>query len=55
MINEADKEVILRCARKYNVSSVVLFGSALSEGDRANDFDIAAKGIQPELFFGDEK
>ena len=51
MINEADKEVILKCARKYNVSSIVLFGSALSEGDKANDYDIAVKGIRPELFF----
>ncbi|OHB75546.1 MAG: hypothetical protein A2Z25_07400 [Planctomycetes bacterium RBG_16_55_9] len=51
MISEAYKAVILECARKYNASSVLLFGSALSEGDKANDFDIAVKGIQPELFF----
>ena len=51
MISEADKEVILKCARKYNVSAVVLFGSALNERDKADDFDIALKEIQPELFF----
>lgn len=51
MITEVDKEIIVNCAEKYNVSFVMLFGSALSEGDKANDFDIAVKGIQPELFF----
>jgi len=51
MISEADKEIIVDCAEKYNVSSVILFGSALCEADKANDFDIAVKGIRPELFF----
>ena len=51
MITEADKEVIVKFAKKYNVSSVILFGSSLSKGEKANDFDIAVKGIQPKLFF----
>jgi len=51
MINEKDKKVILKYAKKYNVSSVILFGSILREGGKANDFDIGVKGIRPELFF----
>jgi len=51
MINETDKDVIIKCAKKYNVSSVILFGSSLGESEKANDFDIAVKGIQPESFF----
>ena len=51
MISEEDKKVILKYAKKYNVSSVILFGSVLREGEKANDFDIGVKGIRPELFF----
>jgi len=51
MISETDKELIVKCAKKYNVSSVILFGSMLREGEKANDFDIGVKGIRPELFF----
>jgi predicted nucleotidyltransferase len=51
MISDADKAIIVACAEKYNVSRVVLFGSAIGEADKANDFDIAVKGIRPELFF----
>ena len=31
MITENDKNIILQCARKFNVSSVILFGSSLDE------------------------
>ena len=51
MINETDKKVILKYAKKYNVSSIILFGSMLREGEKDNDFDIGVKGIRPELFF----
>ena len=51
MISETDKELIVKCAKKYNVSSVVLFGSSLKEERTANDFDIGVKGIAPNLFF----
>ncbi len=51
MITEKDKEVILKYAKKYNVSAVILFGSMLREGEKANDFDLGVKGIRPELFF----
>jgi len=51
VITEKDKEVILKSAKKYKVSCVILFGSALRDDVEANDIDIAVKGIEPELFF----
>jgi len=51
MITEKDREAILRCARKYHVSSVYLFGSSADEGGEANDIDLAVEGIVPRLFF----
>lgn len=51
MINERDKEVIIRCARKYKVSVIYLFGSSSDRNAEYNDIDLAVKGIKPELFF----
>jgi predicted nucleotidyltransferase len=51
MITEKDKQIIIQCAQKYNVSSVILFGSSISEDREFNDIDIAVKGIEPRLFF----
>lgn len=51
MISESEKAVILECAKKYNVSSVYLFGSATEPGVEYRDIDIAVKGLRPELFF----
>jgi len=51
MISERDKEVIIQYARKYNVSSVYLFGSSTDESSEANDIDLAVEGIVPKLFF----
>ena len=51
MISETDKELIVKYAKKYNVSSVVLFGSSLKEEQKADDIDIGVKGISPNLFF----
>ena len=50
MINKDEKEIIIRCAKKYNVSSVYLFGSSLNQHD-TNDIDLAVSGIKPRLFF----
>lgn len=50
MISEKDKNRIIEYAKKYKVSSVILFGSSL-ERDDARDIDIGIKGIRPELFF----
>ena len=50
MISEKDKTTILRFAKKYNLSIVILFGSSVDRKD-PNDIDIGIKGIKPELFF----
>ena len=50
MISEKDKAAILKYAKKYNLSKVILFGSCLDRDD-PNDIDIGVKGIEPEVFF----
>jgi predicted nucleotidyltransferase len=51
MITENDKRIIIQCARKFKVSSVILFGSSIRNDREFNDIDIAVKGIEPRLFF----
>ena len=51
MINEREKGIITRCAKKYNVSSIYLFGSSLDIDSEPNDIDLAVEGIRPEIFF----
>lgn len=51
MITEHEKDIILRCARKYDVSSVLLFGSSLEDEENADDIDLAVRGIDKKLFF----
>ena len=51
MISKREKEIITRCAEKYKVSSVYLFGSSLDMDSGYNDIDLAVKGIKPEVFF----
>ena len=50
MISEKDKTIILKYAKKYNLSTVILFGSSVEKED-SNDIDIGIKGITPRLFF----
>jgi len=50
MLTKKEEEVIKRCARKFNVSSVLLFGSSVSQKDAA-DIDLAVRGVRPESFF----
>jgi uncharacterized protein len=50
VITEEEKNTIIRCSKKYGVSTVVLFGSSL-EKDNARDIDLAVDGIEPVLFF----
>ena len=50
MITKSEKDVISRCAKKYNVSSILLFGSSI-EKEKTNDIDLGVKGIEPKLFF----
>jgi len=51
MISEKDKEIIIKYSKKYNVSSVILFGSSTRKDRESNDIDIGVKGIEPRLFF----
>lgn len=50
MINNKEKEIIIKYANKYNVKKVIIFGSS-SYSDNYNDIDIAVKGIKSVLFF----
>ena len=50
MLSEKDRETILKYARKYNLKTVILFGSSIRRVD-TNDIDIAIKGIDPRRFF----
>ena len=51
MISDQDKNIIIGCAKKYNVTSVILFGSSIRDESVFNDIDIAVIGIKPSLFF----
>ncbi len=51
MISEAEKKIIQLYAKKYNVSSIIIFGSSLEKNKKANDIDLGVKGIKPQLFF----
>ena len=51
MITERDKKIIQHYAQKYNVSSIILFGSSLEKDKEANDIDLGVKGIEPRVFF----
>lgn len=51
MLTETDKAVIIQCAKKYNVSSVVVFGSSLDDNTEAHDIDLGVKGLDPRQFF----
>ncbi len=51
MITENDKMIIIQYAKKYNVSSVLVFGSSLDQSRDAHDIDLGVKGLDPKLFF----
>lgn len=51
MITEKEKDTIIQCAKKYNISYVILFGSSIRKDKEINDIDIGVKGIEPRLFF----
>lgn len=50
MLTKKELAVIKQCAKKYNVSSLFLFGSSIRR-KRANDIDLGVKGIASGLFF----
>ena len=49
MITEEDKDTIRRCAKRYNVESVTLFGSSTRDDIESNDIDIGVKGVDPAI------
>jgi len=51
MISSNLIEVVKACAKDFGVKSVWLFGSALSDEDKATDIDLAVEGLVPEKFF----
>jgi predicted nucleotidyltransferase len=51
MLTEADKEAIVRAAKRYGASRVLLFGSSARHGVEAADIDIAVEGVPPSQFF----
>ncbi len=51
MLTSNERRIILKCAKKYRVSSVFLFGSSIEKNKEYNDIDIGIKGINPKLFF----
>ncbi|MGH9782806.1 MAG: nucleotidyltransferase family protein [Terriglobia bacterium] len=50
MISEREQTIILKCAEKYSVSSVYLFGSSIRADVEPRDIDIGVK-VRPDLFF----
>lgn len=51
MVNIKEKTIIKQCGQKYNAALILLFGSSLQRNAKANDIDLAVKGVKPELFF----
>lgn len=51
VLTQKEKHLIIECAKKYKVATVLLFGSSLKKGAAARDIDIGIKGIKPEFFF----
>lgn len=51
MITDKDKKIILKIARKYRATRVVLFGSALSTTIESRDIDLAVDGVADEDFY----
>jgi predicted nucleotidyltransferase len=51
MLTKREKDIITLYAKKYNVSSVFLFGSSVRGRNNARDIDLGVKGIKPSLFF----
>lgn len=46
MITKDEKESILRCAKKHDVSELYLFGSSSEKKGTYNDIDIGVRGVK---------
>ena len=51
MLTENERDVVVKCAKEYNASSVFLFGSSIEKDNKSNDIDIAVKGVPSRSFF----
>jgi predicted nucleotidyltransferase len=51
MLSESDEAAIIRCAEKYKVGTIYLFGSSLDANTQARDIDLGVKGVNPAMFF----
>ena len=51
MISDKDKKTILRLAKKYKITRLLLFGSSLDSAKEAKDIDLAVEGLPEILFF----
>lgn len=51
MITQHEQNIILRYAKKYQVTSILLFGSSIEPGKVAIDIDLGVKGLDGKLFF----
>ena len=51
MLSESDKAAIIRCAEKYKVDAIYLFGSSLDANAQARDIDLGVKGVKAAVFF----
>jgi CO dehydrogenase/acetyl-CoA synthase delta subunit len=51
MIPDADKRIIVECAKKYSASRVLLHRSSSDEGDVEDGIVVGVDGIHPPAFF----
>lgn len=51
MITKTEKEIILKCVNKYDISDLYLFGSSSEKNSSYNDIDLGVKGLKPNYFF----
>lgn len=51
MISAKDRDAILAISRKYQVPTVLLFGSSLKENAEARDIDLAIEGLADADYF----
>jgi predicted nucleotidyltransferase len=43
--------IAIELAKEYGVRRLLLFGSALTDPENANDLDLGVEGIEPSKFF----
>jgi len=51
VISNIDRQQIINLARKYQVSQVLLFGSAVDPHSAPHDIDLGVEGLPDNLFF----